>query len=281
MSGITSKKNFSPSFSEEAATYVPGCARMEAGSAGACAKADPFGLCGHRSFTYATKRCRTTALGSNRSTRARRGFEKPLSCLPKHFKNRRMCRPLAASSTQVPQPPFALETAEESLSSQDGVHDVGVTGMDQGPCALRSRPTMPFRKLLNKARVEASPHGCRAMPPGVGQEPLQHAVERAVPGRNLENFANPARVHVVEVPSDRLLFSVENGTRAQCSMACLAGRLLEQPGERASVVHRVQGVAVQNLGQMGQHNGRIPMEPVRVQPGGQRVGQGAHRARRA
>src|SRR6266581_811726 len=165
--------------------------------------------------------------------------------------------PLAASSTQEPQPPFALETAEESFSSQDGVHDVGVTGMDQGPCALRSQPAMPVRKLLNEVRVEASPHRCRAMPPGVDEEPLQHAAEGAVPGRNLDNFAHPARVHVVEVPSDRLPGSVENGTRAQCSMARLAGRLLEQPSERARVVHRMQGVAVQNLGQMGQHHGRV------------------------
>src|SRR6266705_5085666 len=123
--------------------------------------------------------------------------------------------PLAASSTQEPQPPFALETAEESFSSQDGVHDVGVTGMDQGPCALRSQPAMPVRKLLNEVRVEASLHRGRAVPPGVDEEPLQHAAEGAVASRNLDDFTHSARIYIVEEPSDQPPLSVENGARAQ------------------------------------------------------------------
>src|SRR6266853_4248738 len=152
------------------------------------------------------------------------------------------------------QPPPTLEAAEKGIALLDRGHDVGVTRVDQGPWAIPSEPAVPVRKLLGVARVETSPQCRRALSPGIGQELLQHAVERAIACRNLDDFAHSARLYMVEVPAEQPL-GIAHGTRPQSSEVRLAGRLLEQPGERASVVHRLQRAAAQDLGRMGQHRG--------------------------
>src|SRR5207302_4202218 len=135
--------------------------------------------------------------------------------------------PMRALPVGPPQPPFALQATEKSVSLMDRGHDVGMAGMHQRPALLASQPAMLARELLHVARVEASPHRRRAVPPRVGQEPLEHAVERALPGGDLEDLTDFARAHVVEIPPDQPPLAVQHGTRAQRSKTRLAGRLLE------------------------------------------------------
>src|SRR5258708_16554775 len=109
----------------------------------------------------------------------------------------------------------------------DGCGDVGVARVDQGPCTLAPEPAVAIRELLNVARIEAPSHCRCALSAGVDQESLQHAVERAVAGSNLDHFTHPARSQVIEVPSDQPSPAFEHGTRTQLSMTCLARRLIE------------------------------------------------------
>src|SRR5882724_3532029 len=97
--------------------------------------------------------------------------------------------PFALSALEA-QPPFAFEAAEESAPLIEGGGDVGVARMDQGPGSLAPEPAVPVRKLLNMARVQAPAHSRCPVPPGVGEESLQHAVERAVAGRDLDDFTH-------------------------------------------------------------------------------------------
>src|SRR5882762_10574500 len=154
------------------------------------------------------------------------------------------------SSAQEAQPPLALETAEKCVPLLDRSEDVGVARMYEDAWALPPQPAVPVRKLLSVARIEASPNRRCALLPGIGQEPPQHAVERAIAGRKLDHFTHAARAHVVEVPPDQPPPTFEHGTRTQLSMARLSGRLLEQPGERARIVVRLQGVAVCDIGKV-------------------------------
>jgi len=91
------------------------------------------------------------------------------------------------------------------------------------------------------AWVEASAHRHGALPPSIGKEPLQHVIERTMPGRNLDDFADIACLYIVEVPPDRPVAPVEHGARAQRSMPFLAGPAWSsnQASERASL-HRLQ-----------------------------------------
>src|SRR5204862_56938 len=80
------------------------------------------------------------------------------------------------------QPPPSLEAAEKGIALLERGHDVGVTGVDQGPWAIRSEPAVPVRKLLGVARVEASAHRRRA-----------------------GAFAHAARLYMIEVPAEQPL----------------------------------------------------------------------------
>ena len=159
----------------------------------------------------------------------------------------------------------------------EGGQDIGTTRMNQGPCIVGSQPAVPVRKLRCEARVEASPQRRCAVLPGVSQEPLQHQIEGAVQGGNLDHFTDSPGPHVVEIPAYQPPLTVPYGTGAQFSVMPLVSDLIEQPVERARVVCRLQRVAAQDIGQMGQHRGGVervfyelgcfPVEPVRPQPG--------------
>src|SRR5205823_1751094 len=101
-------------------------------------------------------------------------------------------------SAGVPGPcVVCLGSIAEGLMAGGG--DVRVTRVDQGPCTFAPEPALPIRKLLNVARIEASPHCRRTLSPRIGEESLQHAAERAVAGGDLDHFAYPTRAQVIEV----------------------------------------------------------------------------------
>src|SRR5689334_9382542 len=127
-----------------------------------------------------------------------------------------------ALPTLEAQPPFALQAAQEGVPLMDGGRELGVARVDQRPGAFAPEPAMPIRQLLNVARIEASPHGCRALTPGVGQESLQDATVGAVAGRDLDHLAYSTGAHVVQIPPEQPPPAFEDGARAQLSMACLA-----------------------------------------------------------
>src|SRR5262245_2702218 len=140
--------------------------------------------------------------------------------------------PFALSALET-QPPFAFETAEKGVSPVDGGGEVRVAGMDERPRSLAAEPAVPVRELLDVARVEATPHGRRPLPPRVGEQPLQNPAEAAVAGRDLHHLAHRPGARVVEVPADESASAFEHGTRAELAVTRLARCLVEKPGERA------------------------------------------------
>src|SRR4026209_1552453 len=93
------------------------------------------------------------------------------------FRTIQDCAKFSESAALESQPPFAFQAAEAGIPPMDRSSDVGMTGMDQRPGALASKPGMAGREFLSKKRIEAPTNRCGAVPPGVGKQPAQHGVE--------------------------------------------------------------------------------------------------------